>query len=262
MTLPHALLLGLLQGVAEFLPISSSGHLVIAQSLMGLAGPQVAFDVLLHLATLLAVLLYFRRDVARLLAALLPGGEAGARRVVAVVLLATLPTGVIGVAIDHYGQGLFASAPFAAAMLLVTGAILVAAERTRPGAVAMEEVAPGRALLLGVAQGLAVLPGISRSGTTIAAGLAMEMEAVAAARLSFLISVPAILGAVVLESRDLAGAANGGGLLPMAAGAAVAFASGLASIHLLLKLLARRRLWPFALYCWLVGGAVLAGRLL
>ncbi len=258
MSLLHALLLGLIQGLAEFLPISSSGHLVIAQSLLGLDGPQVAFDVLLHLATLLAVLLYFRHDIVRLLASLLPGGDRGERRVVGLIVLATLPTGAIGLGIDHYGKHLFESAPFAATMLLVTGLILVAGERTQPGRLTMEGISGAKALLLGVAQGFAVLPGISRSGTTIAAGLAMEMEAVAAARLSFLISIPAILGAVVLEGRDIAAAGAGGSLLPMAGGAVIAFASGLAAIHLLLKLLARRRLWPFALYCWLVGGVVLA----
>jgi len=258
MSLLHALLLGLIQGLAEFLPISSSGHLVIAQSVMGLDGPQVAFDVLLHLATLLAVLLYFRRDIGRLLASLLPGGDRVERRVVGLICLATVPTGLIGLGIDHYGKALFESAPFAASMLLVTGLILVAGQRTRPGAVAMEGVSGVKALLLGVAQGCAVLPGISRSGTTIAAGLAMEMDAVAAARLSFLISIPAILGAVLLEGRDIAStAATSGSLVPMAAGATIAFASGLAAIHILLKLLARRRLWPFAVYCWVVGGAVL-----
>lgn len=258
MSLSHALLLGLLQGLAEFLPISSSGHLVIAQSMMGLDGPQVAFDVLLHLATLLAVLLYFRRDVVRLLRSLPPGGDRVERRVVGLICLATLPTGVIGLGIDHYGKQLYESAAFAACMLLVTGLILVAAERTRPGRVAMEGVSGIKAFFLGVAQGIAVLPGISRSGSTIAAGLAMGMDAVAAARLSFLLSIPAILGAVVIEGRDLASVATtAGSLVPMAAGAVVAFASGLAAIHLLLKLLARRRLWPFALYCWGVGATVL-----
>jgi len=258
MSLLHALLLGLIQGLAEFLPISSSGHLVIAQQRMGLAGPQVAFDVLLHLATLLAVFLYFRRDLARLLGSLWPGGDPASRRVVGLIALATIPTGLLGLTIDHYGKQLFESAPFSAAMLLVTGLLLLLAERTRPGRVAMEGVSWGRAWLIGVAQGVAVLPGISRSGSTIAAGLALGMDAVAAARFSFLLSIPAILGAVVLEGRDIASAATtGGSWVAMAAGGGVAFASGLAAIHLLLKLLARRRLWPFTLYCWVVGGVVL-----
>jgi undecaprenyl-diphosphatase len=253
MTTGNAILLGLIQGLTEFLPVSSSGHLVIAQEEMGLQGPQIAFDVLLHLATLLAVLLYFRRDITRLLASLLPGGEPASRRVVGLICLATIPTGIIGVGIDHYGKALFGSATFAAAMLLVTGLILVAAEQTRPGRVAMEGLSWVKALLIGVAQGLAVLPGISRSGSTIAAGLAVEMDAVAAARLSFLISIPAILGAVTLEGRDIAAvAASAGALVPMAAGALVAFVSGLMAIYLLLKLVARRKLWPFSVYCWAV----------
>lgn len=251
MTTSAAVFLGLIQGLTEFLPVSSSGHLVIAQQEMGLQGPQLAFDVLLHLATLLAVLLYFRRDVTRLLASLLPGGDRPSRKVVGLICLATVPTGVIGLGIDHYEKALFGSATFAASMLLVTGLILVAAERTRPGNLAMDGISWVKALLIGVAQGLAVLPGISRSGSTIAAGLAVEMDAVAAAHLSFLISIPAILGAVTLEGRDIAAVAGStGSVTPMVAGALVAFVSGLMAIHLLLKLLARRKLWPFSVYCW------------
>jgi undecaprenyl-diphosphatase len=248
MTTSDALLLGLIQGLTEFLPVSSSGHLVIAQDLIGFQGPGIVFDILLHGATLGAVMLYFWRDVAALLASLLPGGD-----VVGLILLATIPTGVIGLSIDHYLSGLFESARFAAAMLVVTGLVLLVAERTRAGTGTMEQVSPMQAVLLGTAQGIAVLPGISRAGSTIATGLMLGMDAQAAARFSFLMSIPAILAAVALHARDLASnAAAGNNLLPMAAGAGVAFVSGLGAIHLLLKLLARRKLWPFSVYCWAV----------
>jgi undecaprenyl-diphosphatase len=160
---------------------------------------------------------------------------------------------VIGLSIDHYLSGLFESARFAAAMLVVTGLVLLVAERTRAGTGTMEQVSPMQAVLLGTAQGIAVLPGISRAGSTIATGLMLGMDAQAAARFSFLMSIPAILAAVALHARDLASnAAAGNNLLPMAAGAGVAFVSGLGAIHLLLKLLARRKLWPFSVYCWAV----------
>ena len=189
MTTTDALILGLIQGLTEFLPVSSSGHLVIAQALLRFQGPGIVFDILLHGATLGAVVLYFWRDVVALLASLLPGGDVGRRRVVGLILLATIPTGVCGLTIDHYLSGLFESEHFAAAMLVVT------------------------------AQGVAVLPGISRSGSTIAAGLMLGMDAQAAARFSFLMSIPAILAAVALHARDLAhNAAAGNNLLPMAAG--------------------------------------------
>jgi undecaprenyl-diphosphatase len=248
-----ALLLGLIQGLTEFLPVSSSGHLVIAQDLIGFQGPGIVFDILLHGATLGAVMLYFWRDIAALLLSLLPGGDPARRRVVGLILLATIPTGVIGLSIDHYLSGLFESARFAAAMLVVTGLVLLVAERTRAGTGTMEQVSPMQAVLLGTAQGIAVLPGISRAGSTIATGLMLGMDAQAAARFSFLMSIPAILAAVALHARDLASnAAAGNNLLPMAAGAGVAFVSGLGAIHLLLKLLARRKLWPFSVYCWAV----------
>jgi undecaprenyl-diphosphatase len=248
-----AILLGLIQGLTEFLPVSSSGHLVIAQDLIGFQGPGIVFDILLHGATLGAVVLYFWRDILALLYSLLPGGDAARRRVVGMIVLATIPTGVIGLTIDHYLSDLFESAHFAAAMLVVTGLILLVAEHARVGVGTMEQVGAGRAVVLGVAQGVAVLPGISRSGSTIAAGLLLGMEAQAAARFSFLMSIPAILAAVALHARDLASnAATGNNLLPMAAGAGVAFVSGLGAIHLLLKLLARRKLWPFSAYCWAI----------
>jgi len=251
MTTSAALLLGLIQGLTEFLPVSSSGHLVIAQDLIGFQGPGIVFDILLHGATLGAVVLYFWRDIVALLASLRPGGDAARRRVVGLIILATIPTGVIGLSIDHYLSGLFESAPFAAAMLLVTGLILLVAEHARVGVGTMAQVSAVQAVVLGVAQGIAVLPGISRSGSTIATGLMLGMDAQAAARFSFLMSIPAILAAVALHARDLASnAAAGNNLLPMAAGAGIAFLSGLGAIHLLLKLLARRKLWPFSAYCW------------
>jgi undecaprenyl-diphosphatase len=253
MTTSDALLLGLIQGLTEFLPVSSSGHLVIAQDLIGFQGPGIVFDILLHGATLGAVVLYFWRDIVALLAALLPGGDVARRRVVGLIILATIPTGVLGLTIDHYLSGLFESAHFAAAMLLVTGLVLLVAEQVRVGSGTMEEVTAGQAVVLGVAQGIAVLPGISRSGSTIATGLMLGMDARAAARFSFLMSIPAILAAVALHARDLASnAAANNTLLPMAAGGGVSFVSGLGAIHLLLKLLARRKLWPFSVYCWAV----------
>ena len=183
------------------------------------------------------------------------------RRVVGLIILATIPTGVCGLTIDHYLSGLFESEHFAAAMLLVTGLVLLVAEYTRAGTGTMEQLSPVQAVVVGTAQGVAVLPGISRSGSTIAAGLMLGMDAQAAARFSFLMSIPAILAAVALHARDLAhNAAAGNNLLPMAAGVAIAFVSGLAAIHLLLKLLARRQLWPFTLYCWAVALSVLVLR--
>ena len=145
MTTSDALLLGLIQGLTEFLPVSSSGHLVIAQDLIGFQGPGIVFDILLHGATLGAVVLYFWRDIVALLAALLPGGDVARRRVVGLIILATIPTGVLGLTIDHYLSGLFESAHFAAAMLLVTGLVLLVAEQVRVGSGTMEEVTAGQA---------------------------------------------------------------------------------------------------------------------
>jgi len=268
-----ALLLGTLQGLTEFLPISSSGHLALAQHFFGAAGPgseHVAFDVVLHVATLLAVVLVYRHS----LVALARRGFAAARsaesyrrplstiqsseelRLLLALALGSLPTAVIGLLFQERLESLFDRPAVVASMLLVTGALLSLPRLL--GAQPHEEnvVRPWQALLIGIVQGLAITPGISRSGSTISVALLLGIAPALAARFSFLLSIPAILGALLLKLGDLDFATTSG--LELALGFASAFIVGCASLAVLLAMLRRGRFSLFAIYCFVLGAGVLA----
>ncbi|EAT17025.1 undecaprenyl-diphosphate phosphatase [Desulfuromonas acetoxidans] len=255
MNLIHALLLGLLQGATEFLPVSSSGHLAIAQYFIkGFEQPGVLFDVVLHCGTLCAVLIYFWKDVCSLLTAPWASGNDGVvrRRLLWLIIAGSVPTAIIGLTFKDALTSVFHNIPLVCAMLLVTGTILFAAERWRRGARSQEQLTLADALITGLVQGFAILPGISRSGSTIAALLFRGVDGAVAARFSFLLSMPAVAGATLISLKDLDGLAAG--QLPLyLAGGGMAFVSGLLSIHLLMAVVRKRRLAAFALYCWGAG---------
>lgn len=254
-----ALLLGLLQGVTEFLPVSSSGHLAIAQHFMtDFSQPGVLFDVLLHVATMGAVILYFRREC--LLLATSPfrrNDEATLyRRLLLLLVVGSVPTAIIGLLFKDYFEGLFHNLTVVALMLLVTGTLLFLSERFRRGTRKEDQLTWSDALLVGTVQGGAIIPGISRSGSTIAALLLRGVDGETAARFSFLLALPAIFGAALLSVGDMATVAAAD-LPSYMAGMLTAFGAGLLSIHLLLAVVRRKRLFAFAIYCWLAGGLFL-----
>jgi undecaprenyl-diphosphatase len=216
----EAILLGILQGLTEFLPISSSGHLVLGEHALGFSrgGSDILFEVLLHLGTLLAVLVAYRHDVGELLTVLWPSAarrlapEERARRfrLMGAILVASVPAGVVGLTLKDPISELFGEPRLVAFLLLGTALILFIGDRLRQGDRLAEQSGPGRALAIGLAQALAILPGISRSGSTIVAGLAVGLRPVEAARFSFLIMLPAVSGAALLEFLDvLSGEARG-----------------------------------------------------
>jgi undecaprenyl-diphosphatase len=251
----EALLLGLVQGLTEFLPVSSSGHLVIAQSLLGVVQEGVRFEVLVHVATLVSVLLFYRRRVAELVLGVLRG-RAEPWRYAGKLVLATLPAVVAALTIGDWLESLFDVPAVAGVCLLVTGAILWTTRTSAPRAHG-DEPGWGAALLIGCAQAFAILPGISRSGTTVAAALALGISPVAAAEFSFLMSVPAISGAAVRMLPEIGGTADAD-LAPLLLGGAVAMASGVAAIWLFVRLLRARSFYRFAYYTWAAGGLFLA----
>ncbi|MCY4487886.1 MAG: undecaprenyl-diphosphate phosphatase [Deltaproteobacteria bacterium] len=256
--------LGILQGLTEFLPVSSSGHLVLVQSwLPSFQEPGVLFHATVHLATLGAVLLYFRRDVVVLAcAALRPrASDPDAVRLLGLVVAGTLPTALIGLLFKDGLERLFSSVPTAASMLLVTGALLVATDRVRGQGADIERMRVWHALLIGLVQGMAIIPGVSRSGATVAAGVLSGLGRDLALRYSFLLSIPAILGAFTLQllSHGLAGAPDINGF-GYAAAFLAAFVTGYLGIEVLLRVLLSRRLGWFALYCWGLGLTVLITR--
>ena len=270
-SLEGALILGLIQGLTEFLPVSSSGHLVVGSELLGMGGAgSLLYDTLLHVGTLLPVLWLYRADLLQMVLSLtrLPSGPArlwredrGFRLAVCVVI-GTLPTAIIGLTLEDLFEQLFSSLRTVGVTFLITGAIL-ALTKLHQGDAAEEELEESyltltgaRAFLVGLAQGLAITPGISRSGSTIAAGLLLGIQRTMAARLSFLLSVPAILGAVLLQVRKLQ---PGGGdmLSTYAAGTLVAAVSGYFALRWLVRLVRRGGLHWFAAYVWPLGIAVL-----
>jgi len=259
MSVWEALFLGVVQGATEFLPVSSSGHLVISQQLLGIRLPGVVFEVVVHLATLLSILLVYRSRVAALVRGTL-SGDAGSLRYVGLLVLATIPAGLVGVFFKDAVESLFESPVVPGVALLVTGAFLWTArwalERTeRPAP------SPASSALIGLAQAGALVPGISRSGATVVAALWLKVDAEEAAAFSFLMAVPAIAGAAVLQIPEL-GAAGGPGALPLMVGGLAAAVTGVAAIRTFVAMLARRSFHFFAPYCWAVGGAYLAWILL
>lgn len=259
MNLLDALLLGLLQGVTEFLPVSSSGHLAIAQYFMpNFTQPGVLFDVLLHVATMGAVILYFRRECLLLLTAPFRRDETAIlyRRLLLLIILGSVPTAVIGLLFQDFFESMFHNLAAVALMLLVTGTLLFLSERFRRGIRKEPQLTWKDALLVGTVQGGAIIPGISRSGSTIAALLLRGVDGETAARFSFLLAIPAILGAGLLHVGDIA-VVSRSELPSYLGGMLIAFVAGLLSIHLLLAVVRRKRLLGFAVYCWLAGGLFL-----
>jgi len=252
----EAMLLGLVQGFTEFLPVSSSGHLLLTQELMDVQSPGVLLEVLVHLATALSVMVYFRNDLIRTVREFFTGGPG--RHFALRIVVASVPAVVIYVAFKKPLDAALESPIVAASCLCVTGGVLLATRWARY----REDRVPGyfNALIVGFAQAVAILPGISRSGSTIAAALFLGDDPDRAARFSFLMSLPVILGAGALQGRKLLTGEEPmpAEWVPYAIAAAAAFVSGLGAIHILVKLVSKGRLYLFAPYCLLVGVGFLA----
>ena len=267
-----AMVLGVVQGVAEFLPISSSGHLSLLQHFFGMEEPDALYNILLHFATLVAVCVVYRKDIAdmvveffRWIAALCTGkGGQGrgnppeARRMILLLILGTLPLFLV-LPFDDLVEGMGANPMFVSLMLLLTGCILFLSDHYGGGKKTARTATVKDVLLVGLAQGAATIPGLSRSGATISAGMALGFERNFAVRFSFLLSLPAVLGATLLKVVKVAGA---GGvdvkLLPMyLTGMVIAGVVGYFSISLVKLLADKGKFGRFAYYCWAAGGIAL-----
>jgi undecaprenyl-diphosphatase len=261
----QALFLGILQGATEFLPVSSSGHLVLVPWLLSWASPGLAFDAVVHWGTALAVIAYFWRDWVSLVRALTlrrlrtdpslePSQGSRDARLAWFILLGTVPAALIGWLLEDFFEHMFGRPAAAAAFLLVTAALLTASERFGRRERDLDALTWPDALFVGLAQALAIFPGISRSGATIATGLARGLRREPAARFSFLLATPVILGAGLLKVVDLAQMGHLAAQIPtLAVGFVAAGVVGFACIHFLLRYLQRHRLYPFAVYCAILG---------
>ena len=247
MTVLEAIISGIVQGLTEFLPVSSSGHLVILHKLFGFKEPQVAFDIFLHLGTMISVLIFFAKDIIEIILK--------DRKMMLLLLLACIPTFAIGYFSKDIAERLFGSSLTVGYALVITGLWLLtahffAARNRSPHAVSWFD-----SIIIGIAQGIAVIPGISRSGATIGAGLMLGLEGSAAVRFSFLLSVPAILGASVVKFMHIEKGLTGATSASFVAGGIAALVVGILAIYLLLKAIRASKLWAFGVYC-IIAGAV------
>lgn len=258
-----AALLGVVQGLTEFLPVSSSGHLVLFEHIFPIEGDAVAFDLVLHIGTLLPVLVVYRADLLGIVRDLL-GGDAPfwsrpGVRLLLMMIIGTIPTGLIGVLFKDTFESLFSEPLYVGAAFAVTGAVLWSTRYIPPGGETEADAPWWKAAVVGLAQGLAITPGISRSGSTIATGLLLGLDRESSARLSFLLSIPAILGAFVLKSRDLE--SWDVSVAPMAIGFVAAAVSGYLALVGLLWLVRRGDFSLFAPYLWLLSIVAVASSL-
>lgn len=250
MTVIQALILGAVQGLTEFLPVSSSGHLVIFQHLLGLQNTPLVFDVLVHMGTLLAVFVAFWSDIAALL-------RKPWSKLTFLIVAGCIPAAIAGFLLEPIFEQTFKSLLVVGIGLLITGVVLMVSEKwalAHPGLKEIEETSYKDVLFVGLLQAIAIVPGISRSGSTISAGLLAGMERPFAARFSFLLSIPVILGAGLLEFKDLGSGAMGG--IPAAAiitGLLSAALFGYIAIKVVLRLVNQGRLSIFSWYVWALG---------
>jgi undecaprenyl-diphosphatase len=271
MTILEAIILGLVQGLAEFLPISSSGHLAILQNIFGIeSGNVLTFTVLLHLGTLVAVFVVYRKiiwdlilELGRLIRDVFTGKgfrlkENDTRKLGVMIVVATIPAGVVGLLFDDYVEAVFTSMTLIGVCLIVTGTILWLAERVGKNNRPLAHANFRNAFTVGVFQAIALLPGISRSGSTIVGGLCLGFTRELAIQFAFLISIPSVLGAVIVEIPDAIEIGLKGDLIvPTIVGVVVAAVSGYAAIKTMIRVVTGKKLFIFSVYTWVVGAGVL-----
>lgn len=239
MNIISSIFLGILQGLTEFLPVSSSGHLVLAQSIIpGFVQPGVLFDVVLHAGTLFAIVFYFRKNLFKLL-----------KKYFWLLVIGTIPAGLVGFFLSSGIEALFESTKVVGFALLLTGIFNLLTDKAKPS---KENITKKQSLLIGTFQALAIIPGVSRSGSTIFAGVQSGTKAKKAAEFSFILSLPAVFGATVLEL--MKHGANTATSTPIyIVGFIAAFISGFIAIKLIFKILEEKRFELFAYYCFILG---------
>jgi len=252
-----AIILGIVQGTTEFLPVSSSGHLVLGSKILNFQEQGVVFDVFLHLGTLLAVVLVFRKDLLEMIKApflMMKGSKDPEVRNYffwnVYVIVGTIPIVFVGLLINDYIDMIFKSELVVYCMLAVTGILMFLTSFLKERGVTLN---CSRSLIIGIAQAMAIMPGLSRSGSTIFAGMALGLKRETAARFAFIMSIPAIIGAVILQYSEMLHNSNSvNGLLAIGAGTVMSAVSGYFAIVLLLDIVKRNRLQWFGYYCLVI----------
>jgi undecaprenyl-diphosphatase len=260
MTVFQAIVLGIIQGLTEFIPISSSGHLLLTPWLLGWPAPGLAFDVALHVGTIGAVLAYFRREWLRLSGAAWDIARTRSlatpeRRRVVYLIVASIPAAIVGVLLEEHAETTFRAPVITASMLIVVGILLWAVDRVARRSRSMDDMRVRDALLLGLAQCVALIPGVSRSGATITAGLALSFDRRSAAAFSFLMSLPITAGAALIKVPEVI--RDEGISAPFVAGILASAVSGWLAISVLLRFVSTHSYGVFAVYRVLLGLFVL-----
>lgn len=270
MTYFEAVILGLVQGLAEFLPISSSGHLALLQQWFGIDENKVLlFAVLLHVGTLISVFIIYWRDIWELIVELcltikdlctgkgLRLEERPVRKLGVMIIVATIPTAIIGLLFNDLFDKLYTSVLPIGIGLIITGFLLILAERTGNSTRGIEKMNFRNALFIGTVQGIAICPGISRSGSTLFGSLICNLDRKFAVKFVFLISIPSILGSAIIETPDaIAAGVEMSQIGPILVGMAVAAISGLIAINTMIKIVSDKKLSYFSYYVWALGAAV------
>lgn len=267
MDIIQSIIIGIVQGLTEFLPVSSSAHLVFVPYLLGTES-SLAYDTLLHIGTLVAVVVYFWNDLLHMIKSFfsslmdIPSGrlisgirEDKFKKLAWFIIIGSIPAGLAGILLKDFFEGLFNNIPAVGFFLIITGILLYSSEmisRKISKKSGVKEMNVKNSLIIGVAQACSIAPGISRSGATISTGLFLGLERELAARFSFLLSIPAILGAALVQIKDISS------LMDMTTGAALAgfiaaIITGYLAIKIVLKLITEKNLLIFAYYCWIVG---------
>jgi undecaprenyl-diphosphatase len=266
----YAIALGIIQGITEFLPVSSSGHLVLLQNVFGLAEPELLLNIWLHVGTLMAVVIVFYKEIFSILTTLMnfphiyrthKGLVAMFKhnqdvRLVGLIIFGSIPTGILGILFHEMADQIFSSVQLVGIMLLITGTFLWLTRWTNIHGRPLSRMKVSDSLMIGLAQGLAILPGISRSGATISAALFLGIDRELAGRFSFLLCIPAIVGALIvsLKSSNIYSTIPVEGIF---AGTVAAALTGFFALKLLLKLVRQGGFYYFSPYCWIVGSAAL-----
>jgi len=246
--------LGIVQGLTEFLPVSSSGHLVLLQRVLGIEEGALFFTIMLHMGTLLSVILVFWKDIWEII-------RKPFDKMTALLVAATIPTVVIALLFKDAVEEAFRSAATLGIGFIVTGVILWTVDSLKPGQRKLKEMSWKGAVFIGMAQGLALFPAISRSGSTLAAGLALKLNRKSAARFSFLMSIPAILGSVIYQMKDVMNSGLEIDVIPVAVGTIAAAASGFLAIKFMLDMISKRSLKIFSVYVFVLGALVLVDQM-
>lgn len=267
MTVLDALILGLVQGLTEFLPVSSSGHLVLVPEFFNIPAPTLAFDVLVHVATLVAVLGYFIRDVAKIVLSVVAPRRLDRqevkfyRRILLWMIIGSVPAAFAGFLLDDFFESLFDSTLAVGVFLIVTSLLLWGSDfalgRVRRDPAQLDKMRAPDAFIVGCFQALAIAPGLSRSGSTIAAGVFLGFDRPSAARFSFLLSIPVIFGAFISQVTGIAGGLAGTSGAAYAVGAVAAAISGFLAVFFLMRYLKAHRMTVFGLYTAILGVIVI-----